>query len=197
MEFFADLWLPIIMNSVVLFFASFAAWVLLPHHFKDKRQLSNEVQVMNMIRDLNIPPGNYMFPYSATKQEQGSELYRDKYTKGPRGCLDVYAMPNMPRNMLHTIAFFFVTSAVIGYITYVASPPGVMPRGADSPFWHVFRLAGTIGILTHASSGYLNSIWFKRARLTDFIDGIVFGLILGLIFALLWPSGAAETAMNL
>ena len=89
-------------------------------------------------------------------------------------------MPSMPVNMVYTVVFFLVTSLVIGYITYVACPPG-------TEFMKVFRIAGTIGILTHASSGILNGIWFKRRLITDIIDGIVFGLILGLIFAFLWP----------
>ena len=185
MEFFIDLWLPILLNAIILFFASFAAWVLLPHHFGDKKQLANENEVMKMVRELKIPAGNYMFPYAASKAEQGSKEYQQKYTDGPRGCLDVYDMPSMPKNMIHTIIFFFITSAIIGYVTYLACPPGF----TNVNFMRVFRVAGTIGILTHASSGYLNGIWFKRRKFTDVIDGIVYGLIIGLVFASLWPAG--------
>ena len=42
-------------------------------------------------------------------------------------------------NMACTIVFFLVTSAIIGYVTYVACPPG-------TEFMKVFRIAGTIGI---------------------------------------------------
>ena len=73
MEFLTDLWLPILINGVVLFFASFTAWVILPHHFSDKKRLPDEDAVMNLVRDLNIAPGNYMFPYADSKAEQGSE----------------------------------------------------------------------------------------------------------------------------
>ena len=122
--------------------------------------------------------------HAASKQEQGSKEYAEKYKAGPRGLLDVYDMPSMPMNMLCTVVFFLITSAVIGYITLVACPLG----DENTTFMKVFRVAGTIGILTHASSGILNGIWFKKRLFTDIIDGIVFGLILGLIFAFLWPS---------
>ena len=185
MEFLIALWLPIIICGVVLFFASFTAWVILPHHFGDKKQLPDEDAVMNLVREQGIAPGNYMFPYANSKVEQGSEEFRAKYEKGPVGLLDVYPPPNMGMNMIQTVIFFLITSAIIGYITYVACPPG-------TEFMKVFRIAGTIGILTHASSGVLNGIWFKKRLLTDIVDGIVFGLILGLVFALLWPGAPAS-----
>lgn len=184
MEFLIDLWLPILLNGIILFFASFLAWVVLPHHFGDKKALPNEDSVMEFIRGQNLPAGNYMFPYAESKAVQGSKEYVEKYTNGPRGLVDIYDMPSMPVNMIKTVVFFLVTSAVIGYITHVACPPG----GEGVDFMKVFRVAGTIGILTHASSGVLNGIWFRKRLITDIIDGIVFGLILGLIFALLWPT---------
>jgi len=181
MEFLVDLWLPIIVCTVVLFFASFAAWVILPHHFADKKRLPDQDAIMKIVEELKIPPGNYMFPYAGTKHEQNSKEFQEKYKAGPMGLLDVYELPSMPMNMVKTVIFFLITSAIIGYITYVACPPG-------TEFMKVFRVAGTIGILTHGSSGVLNGIWFKKRLITDIIDGIVFGLLLGLIFALLWPA---------
>lgn len=179
MEFILDLWLPILVCTVVLFFASFAAWVLLPHHFGDKKKLEHEQEVMDLVERLNIPAGNYMFPYASTKAEQGSEEFAEKYKKGPRGLLDVYNPANMGANMGLTVLFFFVTTLVIAYIThFVFELAG--PEKAD--FMNVFRVAGTVGILTHGSSGVLNSIWFKKPVLTDIIDGVVFGVIIGVIF---------------
>ena len=183
MEFLTALWLPIILCTVVLFFASFAAWVILPHHFSDKKKLADEDAVMNLVRELKIPPGNYMFPYAESKQDQASKEFQEKYAAGPTGLLDVYQPVNMPMNMLWTVVFFLITSIFIGYIPFVACPPG-------TEFMKVFRIAGTIGVLTHASSGVLNGIWFRKRLVTDIIDGVVFGLLLGLIFAFLWPGAS-------
>ena len=183
MEFLSDLWLPIIVNAVVLFFASFTAWVILPHHFSDKKKLPNQAAVLDFVRQQKIPPGNYMFPYADSKKDSGSKEFQELYAANPNGCLDVYGPVSMPMNMVKTVIFFLITSAVIGYIVHFTCPPS----DATVNFMKVFRVAGTIGILTHASSGVLNNIWFKRRSITDIMDGSVFGIILGLVFAALWP----------
>lgn len=92
-------------------------------------------------------------------------------------------MPNMGKNMALTILYFFVTVFTIAYIAHIACPPG-------SEFILVFRIAGTISVLTYASSGVLNRIWFTERMWTNIVDGIVYGLVLGLIFAALWPGAA-------
>ena len=45
-----------------------------------------------------------------------------------------------------------------------------------------------IGVLAHASSGVCNAIWFPRRILTTVLDGIVFGILSGLVFAFFWPA---------
>ena len=50
----------------------------------------------------------------------------------------------------------------------------------------VFRISGTIGMLTYASNNVLNRIWFRQRVWTDMVDGIVYGFLLGIIFASLW-----------
>ncbi|MFK7767048.1 MAG: hypothetical protein AB8B55_07480 [Mariniblastus sp.] len=50
----------------------------------------------------------------------------------------------------------------------------------------VFRIAGTIGVLTYASSGAMYRVWFPSRHWTHVVDGIAYGLVLGLIFGLLW-----------
>lgn len=186
MAFLTDLGIAIILISIVLFFAGYVAWMVLPHHFGDWSKLERESELMDAVKRWNIPAGNYMFPQAGSKKEMSSQEHMDRYSKGPRGIISVWKMPNMGANLGMTFLFFFVTTAVIGYVTHIACPPGA--AGVD--FMKVFRISGTIGILTHASSGVLNSIWFKRRIITDVIDGIVYGLVIGLIFAMMWPYGA-------
>ena len=183
MEFLIDLWLPILIGTVVLFFCSFLAWAILPHHFGDHGKVPCEDELMDFIRSKNIPSGNYIFPHAADGKIQNSKEHTDIYTRGPRGLLDVYDMPNMGVNMGQTILYFLVTVATIGYITHVACPPGA----ADTDFMKVFRMAGTIGILTYATSCVLHRVWFKKRIWTEILDGVVYGLIVGLVFAFLWP----------
>ena len=183
MAFVADLWLPIIIATVALWFMSFIAWAILPHHFGDRTKVDNEDALMEYLRSNNVASGNYLFPFAATSAEQRTKEYADKYTAGPRGTLNLYEMPNMGKNMGLTIAYFFVTVFTIAYIVHVACPPG-------SEFVKVFRIAGTIGVLNYASSGILNRIWFTERMWTGIVDGVAYGIALGLIFASMWPSAA-------
>ena len=181
MEFALALWLPILVGTVVLWFMSFFFWALAPHHFGDKSKLPDEEGLMNHLKD--VPTGNYFFPYCGSAKEQGEKEYMERYTNGPRGTLNVYDMPNMPSNMIRTILYFLVTVFTIGYITHVACTPG----DEATTFMKVFRIAGTIGVLTYASSGVLNRIWFVERMWTHIVDGVAYGVVLGLIFAALWP----------
>ena len=110
----------------------------------------------------------------------------DRYSRGPRGTLNVYEMPNMASNMLRTILYFFVTVFTIAYITHVACPPG------DTTTTKVFRIAGTIGVLVYGTSGVLNRIWFVERMWTHVVDGLVYGVVVGLLFACMWPGERVE-----
>ena len=124
MAFLADLWLAIIIATIVLWFLSFLAWAILPHHFGDRHKVGDEDGLMEYVRQANIVPGNYMFPYAASSKDQRSKEYGEKYMAGPRGTLNVYSVPNMGKNMLLTILYFFITVFTIAYIVHVACPPG-------------------------------------------------------------------------
>jgi hypothetical protein len=180
----ASLWLPIIVTGVALFFASWLAWMVIGHHKADWKTLPNEDQFTGMVRGA-IEPGQYMFPNCPTAEEYKTEAFKAKMKTGPHGTLTVYSPDiNMGINMLLTWLLFTSISLVIAYLAGMVIKPG-----AD--FWFVFRFVGTAGILVYATSGLLNSIWFRRRIIGDVIDGIAYGLITGAIFAAMWPGSAA------
>jgi len=177
-----SLWLPILLSGIALFFASFAAWMILPHHKKEWIGLPNEDAVMRELASDKMPPGQYCFPYAATPADMKSETYKAKMQAGPRGTLTLWkAPPNMGVNMLCTVLFFLVASFVIAYLAAMVLPPG-------EDRMKVFRFVGTAGVLTYGTANILNGIWFGRKMVSDIVDGIVYGLITGAIFALLWPA---------
>lgn len=184
MELVSDLWIPVLVGTIALQFASTMAWMFLPHHFGDHARVPGEEDLMDWVRGQEIPAGSYMFPYAGSASEMNSKAHQEIYAKGPRGTLHVYRAVNMPANIIKTLLYFLVTVGTIGYITHVACPPGA----ESTDFMRVFRIAGTIGILTYASSGVLDRIWFVRRMWTSILDGVVYGLITGLVFAVLWPA---------
>jgi len=187
MELFLSLWLPILVCGVVLFFASFVAWALSPHHKPDVKFLPNEDALFAIIKAQNLTPGQYMFPKCEHADMKNPDAVA-RYKAGPWGLLRVWPSEvSMPRNLAATFTMFLIVSAVIGYLASVAFAPG-------AAFGDVFAFTAIAGVLAHTAGGILGEIWFTkplRAKVMDFVDGVVYGLLTGLIFALLWPGAAA------
>jgi hypothetical protein len=178
----ASLWLPILASGIALFFASWAAWMVLPHHKGEWIGLPNEDAVRRELSSDKLPAGQYCFPYCASPKDMQSETHKAKMQAGPRGTLTLWkAPPNMGLNMLCTVAFFLTASAVIAYLAGMVLPPG-------EDRMKVFRFVGTAGVLTYGTANILNGIWFGRKMVADIVDGIAYGLITGAIFAALWPA---------
>ena len=178
----SSLWLPIILSGVALFFASWAAWMLLPHHKGEWKGLPEEEGVMTALRKFNVPPGQYMFPHACGHDEMKGEDFKRRMEAGPIGSLTVWkSRPNMGVNMVCTLLFFTIANGVIAYLAGMVIPP-------SPDRWFVFRFVATAGILTYGTANILNGIWFGRKMVADIIDGVAYGLITGLIFAALWPT---------
>ena len=176
-----SLWLPIVLSGVALFFASWAAWMLLPHHKCEWKGLPDEDKTLSALRSANIPPGQYMFPHAGSPEACKSDAFKAKIKAGPVGAITIWkSPPNMGLNMLCTLLFFVIANFVIAYLAAMVLPPG-------EDHWKIFRFVGTAGILTYGTANILNGIWFGRKMVADIVDGIAYGLITGAIFAVLWP----------
>jgi hypothetical protein len=176
------LWIPILLSGIALFFASWIAWMFLPHHKTEWKGLANEDVTLKALKDLAIAPGQYMFPHAKTPAECKSEAFKAKVQAGPNGTLTVWSgPPSMGTNMLCTVLFFVVANFVIAYLAGQVLPPGTDKM-------KLFQFVGTAGILTYGTANILNGIWFGRKMVADIIDGIAYGLITGAIFAALWPA---------
>lgn len=207
MDFITHLWLPILLSGVGVWFISAVGWMVLGHHKKDRDALpagpsgAGEQEFINTITRLNIPPGNYVFPdfckHDNLPRDERHKALKALYDTHPQGVLRVWKPSNMGACMLLTFLFYLVTSAVIAYIGWAALPhgshgasAGVIPGGNGDMFWKVFQVLGTAGVLAYCFSSFPSDIWFqkkRRAMAMDWLDGVVFGLITGAIFAWLWP----------
>jgi hypothetical protein len=178
----AQLWLPIVVSGVALFFASWIAWMFLPHHKAEWKGLPNENAFSTALKSVGVPPGQYMFPHPKTPADFKSEAFKAKVKAGPNGTLTVWSGPaNMGVNMLCTVLYFVIANFVIAYLAGQVIAPG-----ADK--MKIFQFVGTAGILTYGTANILNGIWFGRKMVADILDGIAFGLITGAIFAAMWPA---------
>src|SRR5215469_18056825 len=77
------LWLPILLSAVIVFIASTILHTVLPWHHSDYRKMPNEDKVMEALRPLAIPPGDYMVPRPASRSDLRSPEFVEKMNKGP------------------------------------------------------------------------------------------------------------------
>src|SRR5262245_47091317 len=121
----SSLWLPIILSGVALFFASFAARMLLPHHKGEWKSLPDEAGVMATLRQFSIPPGQYNFPHACSPAEMNTEDFKRRKEAGPSGFLTVWqTWPSMGVNMFCTVLFFTIANGVIAYLAGMVISPG-------------------------------------------------------------------------
>jgi hypothetical protein len=187
-----DLWLPILIAAIVVFFASSIMWMLLPHHHKDIQFLEDkESGYVEAIKSLDIKPGLYMYPGCDHKDSKSKEVM-DRWNAGPWGVLTVFpGKPNFGMNLVKTFLAFLVITIFVAYITGVGVGPG-----AD--YLHVFRVAGAAAVLGHCMGGLCGAFFMgkpTRFIITDFIDGVVYALLTAGIIASMWP--AAQSAIDM
>jgi hypothetical protein len=179
------LWLPILLSSVIVFVASSLIHMVLPWHKGDYSRMPNEDKVMEALRPLAIPPGDYMVPRPASRQEMRSPEYLEKFNKGP--VMVVTVVPNgtmtMGKNLVLWFLYLVVVNLFAGYVTGRALPAG-------SPFLQVFRFAGTTAFLGYSLALWQMSIWYRRAwslTLKATVDGLIYACLAAASFAWLWP----------
>ncbi|UCD75560.1 MAG: hypothetical protein JSV91_01320 [Phycisphaerales bacterium] len=178
-----ELWLPIVLSAVAVFIVAAVAHTVLPHHKGDWGKAPAEDDLLETLRSKGIGPGQYMFPFCTGPGELKDEAAKKRFEAGPHGTLTVWpGVPNMTRNLILSFIFYLVVSIFVAYLGALAIDAG--------SFREVFRVTGTAGIMAYVLGGIPQAIWFGcsgRSLLMYIIDGIVYGLITGLIFGWLWP----------
>ena len=63
------LWLPILLSSIIVFVVSSIIHMALPWYKNDYPKMPGENKVMDALRPLAIPPGDYMIPCPSSREE--------------------------------------------------------------------------------------------------------------------------------
>ena len=61
-----SLWLPVLLSAILVFVASSVIHMLLSYHAGDARPVPDQEKVMDTLRSLEIPPGDYAIPRSSS-----------------------------------------------------------------------------------------------------------------------------------
>lgn len=179
------LWLPILLSAVIVFVASSIIHMLSPWHKGDYPKLSNEDQVRNALRPLNIPPGDYMMPRPENREEMRSPAFLEKFKQGPNLMMTVFppGTMSMGRNLVMWFVYALVVGGFAAYVTGRALPYG-------APYLRVFRFAGVTAFLGYSLALWQMSIWYYRSWATTIkltVDGLIYGLLTAGTFGWLWP----------
>ncbi len=179
----SSLWLPIVGSTVVVFIASFLAWMVLPHHRSDWSKLEDEEDVRAALK--GVPAGEYSFPHAATSEEWKSSEWQEKAKAGPNGFMSITppGLPNMGSRLGQWAVYCLVISVCVAYVTGRTLAPGAHYLG-------VFRVAGTVAFLAYSAAHIPGAIWMGHGwgrTLKDVMDGFVYGLLTAGMFGWLWP----------
>ena len=184
MTAFSALWLPILLSVVAVFIIS-AALNMSPWHQSDFTRAPNEDAVLNALRPMAIPPGDYMFPRAASMAEMKTPEFVEKVKRGPVVMMTV--MPNGEMNMSRSLTGWCIFIVIVTLVaSHVAS--SILPPSTAGV--RIFHTVGTIAFASYAFALWPLSIWYHRAwniTIKASVDGLIYGVVTGLIFVWLWP----------
>jgi hypothetical protein len=181
----AQLWLPILVATVLVFVASSLVWMVLPHHKSDARRLPDEASALAALGKQDLAPGLYRFPWANSMAEMKDPAFVEKLKKGPVGLLTVRPSGpiSMGRAMGLWVLYLVLVGIVVAYVTGRVLGPG-------TPYLAVFRVAGTVAFLTYSGALLPAAIWWGKplsVTVKEILDGLLYGLLTAGAFGWLWP----------
>jgi len=180
-----ELWLPILLSAVGVFFTSSLIHMVLKYHRSDYTPIPNEDEVMEAMRRENIRPGYYYLPYAVDPNDLAKPEVKAKFEKGPVAFVTVLpsGAPSMAKPLVSWLIYCVVVALIVAYLTGRTA-------GASADYLHVFRIAGTSAFLAHSGSAATESIWKGMpwsVTAKHMFDGLLYALVTAGIFGALWP----------
>src|ERR1700704_6158161 len=108
------LWMPIVVSAVFVFIALSLIHGMLGWHKGDMSAVPGEAKVMEMLRGLNLQPGDYRFPFSNSVDEMKTPEFDAKMKQGPVGVMSI--RPSGDINMGKLMGQWFVYSLLIAVL---------------------------------------------------------------------------------
>lgn len=180
----APLWLPILLSAAGVFIASSLIWTVVQWHNSDWKKLPDEERARDALK--GVPPGQYTIPHATDGKARKDPEWLAKAKEGPAVMMVVWdGDPTaMGKQLLQWFIYCLVISTLIGAVASVMLHPG-------AGFAMVFHSVAIIGAMTYSGGHAMGSIWFGHSwarTIKDIVDGIVYALVTGAIFAWLWPA---------
>ena len=180
-----QLWLPILLSGVLVFVASSVIHMVIKYHNVDYQKLANEVDVRAALRIGGVLPGQYVFPHCTDPKEAQSPEVAARFAEGPVGLMWIKpnGFPALGKMLGTWIAYCIGIAFLTAYVATI-----VLPKGA--PAMTVLRALSAVAFLGFAGAKPADTIWKGKPRsclAKDMVDGLVYALVTGAVFAWLWP----------
>jgi hypothetical protein len=179
------LWMPIGVSAVFVFLALMFIHGLLRWHQDDMRALPGESAFLEAFRALQVPPGEYRFPFGRTTAEMTTPEFTARMTQGPVGLMTVSPNGEMPMGKM--MGQWFVYSLVIAcFAAYITG----RTHGVGASYLAVFRISGAVTFCCYAVAHWQHWIWWGkglRFTVTHTLDAVIFALVTAGTFGWLWP----------
>ncbi len=78
-----SLWLPIVLSAIIVFFVSAFFHMVLPLHKNDMKRVPKEDALLEALRRLDLPPGDYGAPLPGSPAGMKDPAFVEKMKKGP------------------------------------------------------------------------------------------------------------------
>ena len=181
----ASLWLPILVSAVTVFLASWIVHMFLPLHRRDFAKLPQEDAVLDALRSLKVPTGQYLAPYANTPAQMHQPEYREKRKRGPALFLTLTTSGDtgMGKSLMQWFVYVLVISLLTAWL-------GRLAIAAGSPYPQVFRFVGIAAFMAYAVGHAHQSIWYRQnwsVTATYLLDGLIYSLLTAGVFGWLWP----------
>jgi hypothetical protein len=182
-----SLWLPVLASAVAVWLVSSILHMVLKYHRADYKQLPDEEAIAASIRQAGPGPGLYVFPHDADPSRMKDPAVLKRYEDGPVGMLTLMrpGPPAMGKYLLQWFLFCLLASFVTAYVARNTLTPGT--DGLT-----VLRITGTVAFIAYGFGYFQDSIWKAipwSNSLRGLIDAVIYGVVTGVIFRLLWPAG--------
>ncbi|HET7649186.1 MAG TPA: hypothetical protein VFL15_00595 [Gammaproteobacteria bacterium] len=180
-----QLWLPILLSAVAVFVVSSIIHMVLQFwHSPDYHGFSNEAEIAAAIRKGDPAPGVYGIPFCKMEDMKKPETL-SKYQQGP--VCTVILRRNGTVNMGAFLLQWFIFCLLVSYFCAYLGTSTLL---AGTPALQVFRVLGTAAMMAFAIGVIPNGIWGGypwKGVVKAVVDGILYGLVTGAVFAWLWP----------
>jgi hypothetical protein len=176
--------LPVLAVAVTVFILSTVVQSVMPWHKSDFDNVPNDDDVLNAIRQLNIPPGDYCVPSPRLPDGSRNPDFVEKWAKGPSVTMTVIpGSDSMARYMGQWFAFTLLVAAIAGWVTCT-----IVERNNDHR--SVFFYSAVITFISYSLGAWPLSIWYHRKWSTAFksaFDAVIYAAATGLVFGWMWP----------